>query len=69
MVVTPGEILEAPMFCRGNTVKIRFQTPVKDILRQLIQNGTEHHQIIIHTDVREELSEFGKLTGIKIVHI
>ena len=69
MIVAQGEILKAPMFCRGNTVKMKFRTPVKEVLRGLIQNGAEHHQILVHGDVKEELSEFGELIGIKILHI
>lgn len=69
MIVIPGEILKAPMFCRGNTVKVKFHTPVKEILKKLIQNGAEHHQILVHGDVKEELYEFGKLTGIEILYV
>lgn len=69
MIVTQGEILKAPMFCRGNTVKMKFRTPVKEVLRGLIKNGAEHHQILAHGDIRKELSEFGELTKIKILHI
>jgi len=69
MIVIPGEILKAPMFCRGNTVKVKFHMPVKEILKKLIQNGAEHHQILVHGDVKEELSEFGKLTGIEILYV
>lgn len=69
MIVTQGEILKAPMFCRGNTVKMKFRTPVKEVLRELIKNGAEHHQILVHGDIRKELSEFGELAKIKILHI
>lgn len=39
------------------------------MLRGLIQNGAEHHQILVHGNVKEELSEFEELIGIKILHI
>ncbi|GAG57715.1 unnamed protein product, partial [marine sediment metagenome] len=49
--------------------KMKFRTPVKEVLRELIKNGAEHHQILVHGDIRKELSEFGELAKIKILHI
>ena len=69
MSVMVGEAIPCGMEFPGNPVKIRFDKPVDQINREIMQNGIGHHWMVGYGDYRAELRHFCKLKGIKLYEI
>lgn len=69
LIVMGGEALPPDLFVRGNTLRVRMDTNVTEVLEKTIREGHEHHHVLAHGDLRDELSEVGKLLGIRTVLI
>lgn len=67
LVFFGGEALPVNRFLPGSVAKVRWDSPVKQTLREMIAEGHEHHLIWAYGDVRTELEEFCRLTGIRPV--
>ena len=67
LVFFGGEALPVNRFLPGSVAKVRWDSPVKETLNQMIAEGHEHHLIWAYGDVRTELEEFCRLTGIRAV--
>jgi len=69
LVVMGGEALGAEMFVRGNTIRVKMDTDVMEVLEKAIREGHEHHYVLAHGDVRGELAALADLIGIRCVTI
>jgi L-fucose isomerase-like protein len=69
LIIMGGEALPTYMFVRGNTAKVRADSGVRHVLQRVIAEGHEHHYVLCHGDVREELIELCELLGIEPVVI
>ncbi len=50
-----GEAVDTGPILLGNPAGIRFDTPVRRVLKTILDEGMEHHYAIIHADIRPEL--------------
>ena len=69
LIVMTGHALPAEMFVRGNTIRVKMDTAVTEVLEKAIREGHEHHYVLAHGDVRNELIELAGLLCINAVLI
>ncbi len=55
-----GEAVDTGPILRGNPAGIRFDTPVRRLLKIILDEGMEHHYVIVHADIRPELRLMAK---------
>lgn len=55
-----GEAIDTGPILRGNPAGICFDTPVRRVLKIILDEGMEHHYAIIHADIRPELRIMAK---------
>ena len=55
-----GEAVDTGPILRGNPAGIRFDRPVRQVLKTILNEGMEHHYAIIHADIRPELRIIAK---------
>ncbi len=55
-----GEAVDTGPILRGNPAGIRFDTPVRRLLKIILDEGMEHHYVIVHADIRPELRIMAK---------
>lgn len=63
MGVGSGEALETGMAFPGNPVKVKLPGPPRDFVGRLAEYGLGHHWMVGYGDVRLELEEVARLTG------
>ena len=59
-----GEAVEEDATPRGTSMKIKFYQPIKKIREVLFEDGVENHFAVVYGDIRDQLEEFSKWTGI-----
>lgn len=55
-----GEAVDPGAILRGNPAAIRFDMPVRQLLKIILDRGVEHHFAMIHADIRPELRILAK---------
>ena len=55
-----GEAVDPGPILRGNPAGICFDTPVRRLLKTILDEGMEHHYAMIHADIRAELRIMAK---------
>ena len=55
-----GEAVDTGPILRGNPAGIRFDVPVRKLLKIILDEGMEHHYAIVHADIRPELRIIAK---------
>ena len=69
MAVATGEAIPTEMVFPGNPVRVRFKTPVAQVLDTIAGEGIGHHWMIGYGDVSEALRHLCGLTGLKHIRI
>ncbi len=69
MVLGGGEMLRAPLAFSGTAGVARLDSPVDEVLENLMQAGLEHHTAIVYGEHRSALRKFAGFIGIKIVEL
>ena len=64
-----GDAVPCGMEFPGNPVKIKFEKPVSQINREIMQNGIGHHWMVAYGDFAEELKYFCKINNICVYEI
>ncbi len=64
MSVMTGEAIETGMEFPGNPVKVKFDTPVLDICREIAEKGCGHHWMAAYGDVSAQLEEYCRSHGV-----
>ncbi len=64
-----GEAVPCGMEFPGNPVKIKFEKPVSQINREIMENGIGHHWMVAYGDFAEELTYFCKINNICMYNI
>ncbi len=64
-----GEAVPAVKTLRGNAFAIRFQCPVRQLIDTIIRQGMEHHYVVVHGDVREEMRQLAKWIGVEVLDV
>src|SRR5690606_14741858 len=69
MLIMRGQALDIPesIPCEEITAMIQFQTPIKELIQSLIQEGFAHHCIIAYGDWTEELGYVADFLNIRKV--
>lgn len=65
MLIMGGEAIEQENLIGGNCARVRMKGKVDEILETMVMEGIEHHQLLAHGDVKEELKELSRLLGIE----
>ena len=69
MSVLTGEAVPCEMEFPGTPIKVRFDRPVMDITRDIIEKGCGHHWMITYGDLTKQLEAYCKLTGITLIRL
>ena len=69
MLAYKGKAIESEMFVRGNPAKVIVNKDPEKIVKNLIKNGSEHHQIAVHSNILKELSLLCSFLNIDFVEI
>lgn len=62
-----GEALDMDRYTRGVMVNVKVQTPVRQILDQIIEEGVPHHYCIVWQDIAKELRTLCGILGIPVI--
>jgi L-arabinose isomerase len=66
MLISGGRSLEYPCLpCEEIHALVQVERPVKEYLVEIQKQGVSHHAIIVHGDIREELSLLASVLGIR----
>ena len=64
------EVLDKPVTLRRASAWVQtINNPAKDIMNNILENGWEHHFILVHGDVQREFEIISRLTGIPITNL
>lgn len=67
LLIVKGTGLQAPLLFQGNTLLVKLQQPVEQVIHKLLNKGLEHHYVVIYGDYSQELEELGRLLGLEII--
>lgn len=69
MVISSGEMQDAPMAFTGTSGVVRFDTPAHDVLAGLIGSGIEHHMAVAYGDHKERLRSVAAALDLPILEL
>lgn len=69
MVLGAGEMLRAPLAFSGTSGVAKLDSPVDEVLDNLMQAGLEHHTAIVYGEHRPALRELASMLGIDVVEL
>ncbi len=69
MLSVAVEMLDERVTLRRGAGLARTDTPVSEVLGEMIDDGWEHHVILAYGDLREEVRSFAKLAGIDLTEM
>ena len=64
LLIVTGEAVSTPMLIRGNNMLVRTDLPVRQVIDRIIERGIEHHYSATYGDLRKDLVEFCKWSGV-----
>ncbi len=67
LFLATGTALETEQLLRGNPLKIKFDRSIPEMIQTILDNGVEHHYVLIHGDVSNSLKLFAKWFDIQIL--
>lgn len=65
MLIAEGTGLDTDMFVRGNPLKIKFDAGCDALRKEVMENGWEHHYVLLYGDQAEALRDFCRNMDIK----
>jgi hypothetical protein len=69
MTILAGEAVPCGMEFPGNPLKVRFEAPVGELNRRIVEEGVGHHWMGGVGRVGRELDLFCKMAGIRTVRL
>jgi len=69
MVIGAGEMLKAPLAFSGTSGVARLDSPVDEVLDNLMQAGLEHHSAIVYGEHRPALRKLADMLNIGIIEL
>lgn len=69
LVIGGGEMLSKPLAFSGTAGVARLDSPVAEVLDNLMASGLEHHTSIVYGEYRPELHIFAGLMGINVIEL
>ncbi len=64
-----GEAVDTGPILRGNPAGIRFDTPVRRLMQIILDEGMEHHYVLVHADIRPELRKLAKWIDLPMIDV
>ena len=62
-----GTAIDTNPYTPGCMINVKVDTPVKEILYGMIEQGVPHHYSIVWDDVADEMAELAKVLGLEII--
>ncbi len=69
LVIGGGEMLRAPLAFSGTAGVARLDSPVEEVVDNLMAAGLEHHTAIVYGEHRAALRYLAKLLDIELVEL
>ncbi len=69
LLIMQGEAVPQENIIGGNGMRVKMDGKVREILEKMVKAGIEHHQLLVHDDIREELIELSRCLGIETIII
>jgi L-fucose isomerase-like protein len=69
MVISGGEMIQAPMSFTGTSGVVKFDVSAERILDKIMREGLEHHYSIVYGDYRVALTKLANLLNIPVMEI
>lgn len=69
MVIGGGQMLRAPLAFSGTSGVARLDSPIVEVVDNLMQAGLEHHTAIVYGEHRPALRKLAELLRIKIIEL
>lgn len=66
LFVATGEAVETEQLLKGNPLSIKFDQDMKEMIGSIIEDGIEHHYVMVYGDITDELKLFAKLLDINM---
>ena len=66
MLVCTGTGLDTDLFVRGNPLKVKFDAGCEAIMKEVIENGWEHHYALMYGDHADELADLCRNMNIEL---
>lgn len=62
-----AEAIDTDQCIRSTPLKVKFERPVRGLINDLVYNGFEHHYVVCYGDIKAQLKEFARLTGLELI--
>ena len=62
-----GEAVKMDSLLCGNPLNVRFDCPISQLTKSIVEEGLEHHYSMVHADIRTELRRLAKWLDIETV--
>lgn len=64
-----GEAVDTDRATKGVMAVVKINTPVKEAVDRIIEEGIPHHYSVVWDDVRDEMLEIAKLLNIEVIEL
>ena len=64
---TAGTALDTDQILRGNPLNVKFDRRIPEMVDTVIENGIEHHYVVVHGDIMDKLRLFAKWMDLEIL--
>lgn len=69
LFIMKGEAVDTDRHTKGVMAVVKINTPVKQAVDKIIEEGIPHHYSVVWDDVRDEMIEIAKLLNIEIIEL
>jgi L-fucose isomerase-like protein len=69
LVIGSGEVVRGPQSFSGTSGLIRFDSPAKDVLDTILEEGLEHHISLTYGDHADALLVFARLLDLPVIQL
>lgn len=69
LFIMKGEAIDSDRYTKGTMAVVKINTPVKEAVDRIIQEGIPHHYSIVWDDVRDQMIEIAKLLNLEVIEL
>ncbi|MDD5727871.1 MAG: hypothetical protein PHV59_04820 [Victivallales bacterium] len=69
LLIMQGEAVPQENIIGGNGMRVIMAGKVSTILGKMVKEGIEHHQLLVHADIKAELTELCRCLGLETITI
>lgn len=62
-----AEAIDTEQCIRSTPLKVKFERPARELINDIVYNGFEHHYVVCYGDIKAQLKEFARLTGLQLI--